>query len=477
MKRLFSLFAAATALLSLASCMEKEDTPPHFVHVESVGFDVETLTLSETKTYRLQVVFTPENCGNKKITWHNSAPEVATVSAEGLVTAKAEGTTTLTIETSDMRRRAELQVTVTPFIADVPITSITLDTSSHDFLVTDAPLTIAATVTPENPSIPTLEWLSSDEAVVTVSQEGVVTPVGHGRAIVTAKANDGSKQRAECAVTVAGVKDRYYDGTDAYYKLIYYPVNIEVTLADGSKATQTWLDRNLGATKVAGSKGDFEAYGSLFQWSRKADGHEQTRWTATNAGTLANESAAANERVADRANAGHSRFIPTTAAPHDWAIHASTVENGLWGGKYVDYEWHAPLADETQANNPCPEGYRVPTVAEFLAMCGSVLDATLKYNSKYTIADPNTLFAESALHLPSSGDVVYNTATGAIAHGNERGVYWTNSSAAKAGDNYNNASRMLFMAGQVIVNPYQRTNAYSIRCIRDTPLATVSLKD
>ena len=128
---------------------------------------------------------------------------------------------------------------------------ITLSSISHDFLVTDGPITLTATVTPENPSIPTLEWLSSDEGVARVSQEGVVTPVGHGRAIITAKANDGSKQKAECKVTVRGVKDRNYDGADEYYKLIYYPVNIEVTLSDGTKATQTWLDRNLGAKKVA----------------------------------------------------------------------------------------------------------------------------------------------------------------------------------------------------------------------------------
>lgn len=117
-----------------------------------------------------------------------------------------------------------------------------------------------------------MEWISSDEGVARVSQEGVVTPVGHGRAVITAKANDGSKQQAECKVTVSGVKDRNYDGPDAYYKLIYFPVNIEVTLPDGTKATQTWLDRNLRAKKVAESKGDYEAYGSLFQWSRKADG-------------------------------------------------------------------------------------------------------------------------------------------------------------------------------------------------------------
>lgn len=380
MKRFFCLFTALTAVLSLSSCMEKEDTPPHFVHVESVSFDVPTLSLPETKTYSLQIIFTPEDCGNKKITWYNTNPEVATVSSEGLITAKAEGVTTIGIQTSDMRRTAEVEVTVTPFIADVPITSITLSSTSHDFFVTDDPIALTAAVTPENPSIPTLEWLSSDEGVARVSQEGVITPVGHGRATITAKANDGSKQKAECKVTVSGVKDRNYDGADEYYKLIYYPVNIEVTLSDGTKATQTWLDRNLGARKVAESKGDYEAYGSLFQWSRKADGHEKTSWSDAAAGALVNGIASINERVPDRANAGHDKFIPTNAEPNDWASQSSTQETGLWGGKYTDYEWHAPLTDETNINNPCPEGYRVPTVNEFLYMAGAILNTTLSYN-------------------------------------------------------------------------------------------------
>ncbi|OUQ54885.1 hypothetical protein B5E60_00960 [Alistipes sp. An116] len=477
MKRILCYFAALVVALGLSSCMEKEDTPPYFVHVESVSFGIEKLSLPETKTYRLQILFTPEDCGNKKVTWYNTEPEVATVSAEGLITAKAEGVTRIGIETSDMRRTAEVEVTVTPFLADNPITSIVLSATSHDFLVTDEPFAVTATITPSDATIPTLEWVSSDEAVARVSQEGLITPVSHGRAVITAKANDGSKQMAECQVTVAGVKDRNYDGADEYYKLIYYPVNIEVTLEDGTKATQTWLDRNLGARKVAESKDDYEAYGSLFQWSRKADGHEKTAWTSATAGVLVNGIAGMNERVPNRADAGHNQFIPTNAAPNDWAVQTSTQETGLWGGKYIDYEWHASLADETQSSNPCPEGYRIPTVNEFLAMGGAILNMTMKYNTKYNLDDPNTIFAESVLHLPSSGHVVYNTATADTKDGNARGVYWANSSAAKAGDNYNNSNRMLFMSGQVIVNPYQRSNAYSVRCIRDVPLETTSLED
>jgi hypothetical protein len=38
-----------------------------------------------------------------------------------------------------------------------------------------------------------------------------------------------------------------------------------------AKDGKYWLDRNLGATKVATSKNDTSSYGYLFQWGRKAN--------------------------------------------------------------------------------------------------------------------------------------------------------------------------------------------------------------
>lgn len=482
MKKLFYLSAILCCLSAgLYSCMEKEDTPPYFVHVESVRFETASMSISETKTQRLTLIFTPENAGNKKATWYSDDPQVATISSEGLLTAVAVGETIIGVQTSDMRRKAEIKVTVTPFLADIPITDISLDKTSVPFQATDVAQTITPTITPANASIPTLVWVSSDTLVVRVSAAGVLTPIGHGKAIVTAKANDGSKKTAECAVTVNGVKDRNYDivgGINAadYYKIIYYPVNITVTLADGTQAQQTWLDRNLGAKNVATAKNDYLGYGSLFQWSRKADGHEQTAWTEATKGTVVNGITAAGAYVPNRLDAGHSQFIPTPTAPNDWCSQKSTEQDGLWGGTYLDQVAHAKLESDADANNPCPAGYRVPTITEVMQMCSSLLSIDLKYNTKYTsIADPNTPLAESVLKLPSSGHVIFNTSVANPIQSNERGVYWTNASAAKAGDNYNNSNRFLFMGGQIIVNPYQRSNGYSVRCIRDVPLETTAL--
>jgi hypothetical protein len=52
---------------------------------------------------------------------------------------------------------------------------------------------------------------------------------------------------------------------------------VEVTNPTTGK---TWMDRNLGATQVATSSTDAAAYGDLYQWGRRADGH-QCRTSAT----------------------------------------------------------------------------------------------------------------------------------------------------------------------------------------------------
>ena len=135
---------------------------------------------------------------------------------------------------------------------------------------------------------------------------------------------------------------------------------------------QTWLDRNLGAKGIAAASNDHTAFGSLFQWSRKADGHEKTKWTSATAGSFVNALAPLNTPTADRRESGREGFMPTNKEPHDWARDDTSNRDGLWGGRFEDKTYAAPLDAATQDNNPCPPGYRVPTVNEFIEMAKAV---------------------------------------------------------------------------------------------------------
>lgn len=82
------------------------------------------------------------------------------------------------------------------------VESITLDSSSLT-LEANGTANLTATTLPENATDPTFTWSSSNEDVATVSNDGVVSAVAPGTAIIVATANDGSGMKAECVVTVA----------------------------------------------------------------------------------------------------------------------------------------------------------------------------------------------------------------------------------------------------------------------------------
>lgn len=273
---------------------------------------------------------------------------------------------------------------------------------------------------------------------------------------------------SDAKAQVVGVKDRNYNLGEAYH-LVYRPINI--TLLDGT--TQTWLDRNLGATEVAHSKGSTKSFGYLYQWSRKGDGHEIVNWISWNKGELVNGLASKDSRVSNRQEAGHNQFIPLSVAPYDWASDAETDKSGLWGGRYSKWpegNYHAPLEDATMVNNPCPEGYRLPTRDEMLAMASSMVGEQLKIKTTHKISKVNDILAESVLHLPSSGNIEEKTSDGKTSYSGTRGIYWTNLSGGVLGEQYNMAYRLYFDGSQIKIDEWHRGMGYSVRCIRDTPL-------
>ena len=95
----------------------------------------------------------------------------------------------------------------------VSVESVTLDASTATLFVGGEPVTLTATVTPNDATNQTVTWTSSDETVATVTN-GTVTAKKAGTAIITATAGG---QTATCSVTVS---DKYrVDGIASSYTL------------------------------------------------------------------------------------------------------------------------------------------------------------------------------------------------------------------------------------------------------------------
>jgi len=186
---------------------------------------------------------------------------------------------------------------------------------------------------------------------------------------------------------------------------------------------KTWMDRNLGATRVAISSIDTQAYGYLYQWGRGADGHQlRTSGTTT---TLSSSD-----------TPGHGNFILATLAAYDWR---SPQNDNLWQGV-------------SGVNNPCPSGYRLPTEAEWD-----------QERLSWSTSNAAGAFA-SPLKLPSSGS--RDPFDGGLRSPGGAGNYW--SSTVGTDDYYGATSQLLgFNSLFAHVGACGRPYGCSVRCIKD----------
>ena len=169
---------------------------PATVAVTGVTLNRETAALTVGEVFTLTATIAPVDATDKTLTWTSSHPRIASVS-DGVVTAIAAGTATITVTSSSRNIVARCTVTVQPAIPDV--TNITLDRTTLTIALNGwAQLT--PTITPSTAANVALTWTSSNNNVATV-QNGYILAVSAGTTTIKVTAPNG--RFAECTVTVS----------------------------------------------------------------------------------------------------------------------------------------------------------------------------------------------------------------------------------------------------------------------------------
>jgi hypothetical protein len=113
--RLLLCVAVLGGGLFLSSCGDDKDVKPTTVAVTGVTVTPDKATLQLLATQQLAATIAPENASNKKLAWTSSSNAIATVDANGLVTAVAAGTATITATSEDGAKTGTTAITVTEF--------------------------------------------------------------------------------------------------------------------------------------------------------------------------------------------------------------------------------------------------------------------------------------------------------------------------------------------------------------------------
>lgn len=176
-----------------------------FIHIQEPFTAITALELSpknaemlEGGTVAITPVFTPSYATNQTLTWTSSDETIATVNEQGVVTGVKVGNATISATTTDGSDiTATCQVTVKPVVA----TGISVDPIAVTITAGET-TQLSVTMTPSNATYKTATWSSSDEAIATVDENGVVTGIAAGQAQVTATTIDGTNLSATSVVTV-----------------------------------------------------------------------------------------------------------------------------------------------------------------------------------------------------------------------------------------------------------------------------------
>ena len=184
----------AIAIPLVISCKQE----PEEISVSSISLSKSTLELTVGDQASLDATISPDNATNKKIRWSSSKESVATVTPDGIVEAVSVGTAFITARSEDSGVNAKCEITVKERVTSV--TGISLNKTSLPLTEGDE-FTLVATVTPENATNKDITWTSDNEAVATVSAEGVVKAIKAGTANITATSED-SGVNAKCEITV-----------------------------------------------------------------------------------------------------------------------------------------------------------------------------------------------------------------------------------------------------------------------------------
>ena len=154
------------------------------------------IQMNSNSSYFMPLTYTPSNVSNKTVYWYTSDSSIATVN-EGTIYAKREGEAIITAISGNRQKIAKCKVIVSK--PEVPLTGIKLKEENVTVEIGKTGY-IGAIYNPSDASDKVLYWSSSDESVAKVN-EGVITAIGEGKAILTATARAGGKT-ASCTVTV-----------------------------------------------------------------------------------------------------------------------------------------------------------------------------------------------------------------------------------------------------------------------------------
>jgi len=207
--------------------------------------DRSKLTMIMGESFVIPVTFTPATEDEIPVKWTTSKPSVASVNADGVITAMSPGTATITV-TALSGKKDTCKVTVKPVL----VTDIELSNSYGDFAV-GGRYKLDVRCEPANATKPAVTWKSSNAKIAKINATtGEFICLKPGQVTITATTTDGTKLKAYYQINIIKLDiTEFYLNTEA----------IKIRTGETYQADMTLVGETYGLKPVWSSDNDMVA--------------------------------------------------------------------------------------------------------------------------------------------------------------------------------------------------------------------------
>ncbi|MCL2329256.1 MAG: Ig-like domain-containing protein [Bacteroidetes bacterium] len=477
----FCLLAAICFAGVVFNACKNDDSTPEIVRPnDSTNISIpENLWLAAGESHTLEITPLPKNT-TKAITWQSSNASIATVDSTGKVTAIKKGTATITAQAGGKPAVCEVTVDL-PMLSTGKVTNITDSTATFNGTIINVgkPAYIEKGFCYSTAPNPTIK--DSTKIIVTGTEKGEfsanVTKLKYGTvyyvkayAINAQKDTVYGKQiikptvklNTSSLIIAVGEKDSLKilvtPADTAAYKVEYASSNTSVAIIDAYSGKITAKTKGhatiTATTPYSTTTCKILVYEVSTEENVPING---TIWATCNA-----DIKIINTKIT-RPNIVIDTIIAFATAPESYGkLYQWNRKVWLNTTDATVKNWNVTIPQGTKwekANDPCPEGYRIPTQAEMDSLIKAVnvvnMWKTYKNVAGRVFVDKIT---GNALFLPAVG--CRNYSNGSLYAAGTHGFYW---SSTPYESDATGAYRLRFNQSGAGVSDDCRRDAYSIR--------------
>lgn len=219
--------------------------------LNTIKFEETDITIEEGEKKELRVTYTPAADVNTKLSFVSTDTSIATVDAKGVVTGVKEGMAMIIATAEELGTTGAITCMIHVTAPKVPVEEFSIDPEEMSLFVGEEQQ-ITPIYIPDDTSRQEVTYTAGNEAVATVSEEGLVTAVAPGFTIITCQ-DVASGKTAICQVSVeTGIK---FTLSPASREIaIGKSFNLKkVTVPSNAKKTATWKSSNKAIASVNSS--------------------------------------------------------------------------------------------------------------------------------------------------------------------------------------------------------------------------------